>query len=97
MLSFSYTTHKQKHLQKENQEVIHSKPKPKTAFYVMFFMLIFMCNIIYDFFNLSSSNEQILDPVEKSLQVIRNIDVLEIILKNKCNLSGNFEIVHHLN
>ena len=63
----------------------------------MFFMLVFMCNFIYDLFNLSFSNEQILDPVEKCLKVIRNIDVLEIILNNKCNLSGNFGIVHHLN
>ncbi len=41
------------------------------------------------------ANEQILDPVEKCLQVIRNIDVLEIILNYKCNLSGNFGIIHH--
>ena len=65
----------------------------------MFFMLVFMCNLIYDLFNLIYfSNKQILDPVEKCLQVIRNIDVLEIILNNnKCNLSGNFGIVHHSN
>ena len=58
-------------------------------------MLVFMCNLIYDLFNCSSSNEQNLDPVEKCLQVIRNIDVLENILKNKCNLSGNLGVVHH--
>ena len=44
----------------------------------MFFMLVFMCNLIYDLFNLSFSNEQILDPVEKCLKVIRNIDVQDL-------------------